>query len=52
VGQVSKDFDLTETAVRECVKQAELDVGIRRDDGRGGACAYAPQPSYGGLALD
>jgi transposase len=32
VGQVSKDFDLTETAVRAWVKQAELDAGIR-DDG-------------------
>jgi transposase len=26
-GQVAKDFDLTETAVRECVKQAERDAG-------------------------
>jgi transposase len=32
VGQVSKDFDLTETAVRAWVKQAELDAGTR-DDG-------------------
>jgi transposase len=31
VGQVAKDFDLTETAVREWVKQAELDAGTRRD---------------------
>ncbi|PWR12904.1 hypothetical protein DKT69_22520 [Micromonospora sicca] len=31
VGQVSKDFDLTETAVREWVKQAELDAGTRSD---------------------
>jgi transposase len=31
VGQVAKDFDLTETAVREWVKQAELDDGIRSD---------------------
>ena len=31
VGQVSKDFDLTETAVREWVRQAELDVGTRSD---------------------
>ena len=31
VGQVSKDFDLTETAVREWVRQAELDAGIRHD---------------------
>jgi transposase len=28
VGQVAKDFDLTETAVREWLKQAERDVGI------------------------
>jgi transposase len=27
VGQVAKDFDLTETAVREWVKQAERDGG-------------------------
>ncbi|MEV4658839.1 transposase [Micromonospora sp. NPDC049301] len=29
--QVSQDFDLTETAVREWVKQAELDTGARAD---------------------
>jgi len=29
VGQVSKDFDLTETAVRDWVKQAEVDAGER-----------------------
>jgi transposase len=29
VGQVAKDFDLTETAVREWVKQAEVDAGER-----------------------
>jgi transposase len=33
VGQVSRDFDLTETAVREWVKQAERDAGTRRDGG-------------------
>jgi transposase len=27
VGQVAKDFDLTETAVREWLKQAERDTG-------------------------
>ena len=27
VGQVAKDFDLTETAAPECVKQAERDAG-------------------------
>jgi transposase len=32
IGQVAKDFDLTETAVREWVRQAELDAGYR-DDG-------------------
>jgi transposase len=31
VCQVAKDFDLTETAVREWVKQAELDDGTRSD---------------------
>ena len=31
VGQVAKDFDLTETAVRAWVKQAELDAGDRSD---------------------
>ena len=30
VGQVAKDFDLTETAVREWVKQAERDAGTGR----------------------
>ena len=33
MGQVARDFDLTETAVRECVKQAEGDAGTREDDG-------------------
>jgi transposase len=33
VGQVSRDFDLTETAVREWVKQAERDAGTRQDGG-------------------
>ncbi|WP_212990877.1 transposase [Actinoplanes auranticolor] len=31
VGQVAKDFDLTETAVRQWVRQAELDAGTRSD---------------------
>lgn len=30
IGQVARDFDLTETAVREWVKQADIDDG-RRD---------------------
>ena len=29
IGQVAGDFDLTETAVREWVKQAEVDAGDR-----------------------
>jgi transposase len=33
VGQVAKDFDLTETAVREWVKQAERDTGALQDGG-------------------
>ena len=33
VGQVARDFDLTETAVREWVKQAGRDAGIRQDGG-------------------
>ena len=33
VGQVARDFDLTETAVREWVKQAERDTGARQDGG-------------------
>ena len=31
VGQIAKDFDLTETAVRAWVKQAEIDTGARAD---------------------
>ena len=33
VGQVAKDFDLTETAVRDWVKRAERDSGARQDGG-------------------
>jgi transposase len=33
IAQVAKDFDLTETAVREWVKQAERDAGTREDGG-------------------
>jgi len=29
IGQVAKDFDLTETAVRAWVRQAEIDAGKR-----------------------
>lgn len=32
-GQVARDFDLTETLVREWVKQAEPDAGTRQDGG-------------------
>jgi len=31
IGQVCRDFDLTETAVREWVKQAGRDAGTRSD---------------------
>ena len=31
IGQVARDFDLTETAVREWVRQAERDAGTRSD---------------------
>ena len=31
IGQVCRDFDLTETAVREWVRQAERDAGTRHD---------------------
>lgn len=31
IDQVAKDFDLTETAVRAWVKQADLDAGTRSD---------------------
>ena len=31
IGQVARDFDLTETAVREWVRQADIDAGARND---------------------
>jgi transposase len=31
IGQVARDFELTETAVRSWVKQAEVDAGERDD---------------------
>ena len=31
IGQVAKDFDLTETAVREWLRQADIDAGVRSD---------------------
>jgi transposase len=33
IGQVARDFDLTETTVREWVRQAERDSGTRSDGG-------------------
>ena len=33
VGQVTRDFDLTETAVREWVRQAGRNAGARQDGG-------------------
>ena len=51
VGQVAKDFDLTETAVREWVKQAERDAGTAQDGGltsaerRGAGRAAAGEPA-------
>jgi transposase len=33
IGQVAREFDLTETAVREWVRQAERDTGTRSDGG-------------------
>ena len=31
VGQVARDFDPTETAVRDWLRQADLDAGVRTD---------------------
>ena len=33
IGQVARDFDLAETAVREWVRQAQRDAGTRSDGG-------------------
>jgi transposase len=33
IGQVARDLDLTQTAVREWVRQAERDAGTGGDDG-------------------
>jgi transposase len=33
IGQVTRDFDLTETAVRAWIRQAERDTGTRDDGG-------------------
>ncbi|EWM12090.1 hypothetical protein KUTG_02394 [Kutzneria sp. 744] len=41
IGQIARNFDLTDTAVREWVKQAERDTGTRT----GGLCACRkPRP--------
>ena len=54
VGQVAKDFDLTETAVRDWVSQADLDAGVRTDGltsdragGTGAAAAGEPPAARG-----
>jgi transposase-like protein len=44
VGQVARNFDLTETAVREWVRQAERDAGRWRADQRGTPGAVGPAP--------
>ena len=53
VGQVAHDFDLTETAVREWVKQAGRDAGNREDGGltsaeQGAGRAAAGEPAAPG----
>ena len=60
VGQVARDFDLTETAVREWVRQAERDAGTgdgglisadgrrwQRCGGRTGGCGKMSRSSSG-----
>ncbi|MGW7243940.1 hypothetical protein [Streptomyces sp. NPDC054804] len=46
VGQIAKDFELTETAVRDWVKQAEVDAGER--DGLTSNREREDCPHYGG----
>ena len=46
VGQVARDFDLTETAVREWVRQAERDAGTRRDGGGRSSCGPRRRGSW------
>jgi transposase len=50
VGQVARDFDLAETAVREWVRQAGRDAGTRQDAGLTSTerKELAPQRSRGG----
>ena len=45
-GQVARDFDLTETAVREWVKQAGRDTGTLSDGGLTSAERKELYPSY------
>jgi transposase len=45
VGQVSRDFDVTETAVRDWVRQAAIDAGA-------GAAGGPVTPASGGLTSD
>ena len=57
VRQVARDFDLTETAVPEWVKQAERDAGDRVDGGltsakRGAGAAASGQPPAAGRCGD
>ncbi|TDC59918.1 transposase [Micromonospora sp. KC207] len=54
IAQVARDFDLTETAVREWVRQADLDAGTRSDGvdqrragGAGAAAAGEPPAARG-----
>ena len=58
VGAVARDFDLTETAVREWVRQAELDDGTRSDglttcdDAPYWVSVAAEAPWWGGVCGD
>jgi transposase len=47
IGQVARDLDLTETAVREWVRQAERDAGTRIDGGLTSADAKSCRPCAG-----
>lgn len=56
VGQVAKDFDLTETAVRDWVKQAEVDAGggIVKNCGWGlvlAICSISACQRYGSVSM-
>ena len=47
VGQVARELDLTETAVRQWVRQADLDAGHRRVGAKVGLTSRAVQESFG-----